>query len=169
MQQVKGINGNQIQSVKLTGDPKTGEPIEFQIHFPGGCVVAEHQSDGDYVARIIIRRHPVLNTNEGTVRSVRVDVEHINKTLLTLSKTDGESLDPTGWYHFAAKIHQITSHHTTVPSLSAYEAWLAVCDPNTLLEEYALLQDARRCETVPGFMYKRQLAHEELLARMRRN
>jgi hypothetical protein len=48
-----------------------------------------------------------------------------------------------------------------------YLAWAQSVSPKILLDEYALLSDGLRCETVPGFLSKRQIVHEELSRRLK--
>ena len=48
-----------------------------------------------------------------------------------------------------------------------YLTWARDADPDALLEEYALLCDGLRCETVPEFFQKRGIVRDELRQRLR--
>ena len=165
---VKGYEGNHVQYIKLYADPKRQqEPEELRIKFPGGEIYTARTSDNEHWAHICIDRDEITQQHTGEVKRVRADFDSGVGTLQFVNE-NGEIVSPN-FYHMAvliAPVDKDTMLTLKAETTTTYIAWCSNASPEALLDEYALLCDGRRCETVPGFLQKRHIVREELYRRL---
>lgn len=97
--------GDNVQGVRLFGNPKTPEPVHFRVVFPGGDVDVVRHTNGDNWIHIRVdhpegdHRHVDDGLKDGFLSGARLDATDKSTNEMDL----GDMNDP-GLYHLAIRI-----------------------------------------------------------------
>ena len=97
------LMGDEVQGVRLKGDPKNPEPTYFRVAFPGGDVDVVRTEDGDYWVHVRVNDRQSAAFGEdvrlGKLVDARLDVRSKH-----VSETDVGDFKHPELYHLAVRV-----------------------------------------------------------------
>lgn len=98
--------GDDVQGVRLEGNPRNPEPMHFRVCFPGGDLEVVRAADGaeaDYWIHVRVNRDGEMETVPGAMNGQLVDARLDVKDKHASETSPGDFAAP-GLYHLAVRV-----------------------------------------------------------------